>query len=169
MHTLTNERLNKIASWRKTYGDAHNVMIPAHEAEELVSRLLAAEAQLAELRGQEPIYQIQDQDGWVDVTTAEYDHAKIGKMGVLARRVVFAHPAPPAASQHVPDENGLLPCPFCGGNAGFDYDDSCYEWISCNKCGVSTDTAIHTETDAKDELRKMWNTRAAAPQHKGSR
>ncbi|POD92307.1 hypothetical protein [Pectobacterium odoriferum] len=43
MNTLTNERLNKIASWRKTYGDAHNVMMPAHEAEELVSRLFAAE------------------------------------------------------------------------------------------------------------------------------
>ncbi|PWD66546.1 hypothetical protein [Pectobacterium parmentieri] len=55
MNTLTNERLNKIASWRKTYGDDHNVMMPAHEAEELVSRLLAAESQLAELRKQEPV------------------------------------------------------------------------------------------------------------------
>ncbi|WP_252120478.1 hypothetical protein [Symbiopectobacterium purcellii] len=49
MNALTNERLNTIASWRKTYGDAHNVMIPAHEAEELVSRLLVAEARVVEL------------------------------------------------------------------------------------------------------------------------
>ncbi|MBN3145329.1 Lar family restriction alleviation protein [Pectobacterium brasiliense] len=65
----------------------------------------------------------------------------------------------------VPDEKGLLPCPFCGCKADFDYDDSGYEWISCNGCGVSTDTAIHTDNDAKDILRKMWNRRAAMLPH----
>ncbi|MEL0579059.1 hypothetical protein AACK17_10925 [Pectobacterium punjabense] len=55
MNILTNERLNKIASWRETYGTNTNVMIPAKEAEELVQRLLTAEKKLAELGRQEPV------------------------------------------------------------------------------------------------------------------
>ena len=39
---LTRERLEKIASWRETYGAEHNVMLPASEAEELARMALAA-------------------------------------------------------------------------------------------------------------------------------
>lgn len=67
----------------------------------------------------------------------------------------------PPASVSVPDENGLLPCPCCGGNAEFDYDDDNLNWISCNVCGISTDTAYHTDVDARDKLREIWNRRAA--------
>ena len=38
---VTDDRLQKIASWRETYGNGHNVMIPAEEAELIVSELLA--------------------------------------------------------------------------------------------------------------------------------
>lgn len=55
----------------------------------------------------------------------------------------------------------LLPCPFCGGKAEFDYDDDGLNWISCSTCGVSTDTAYHTDVDARETLRDVWNTRAA--------
>lgn len=54
----------------------------------------------------------------------------------------------------------LLPCPFCGGKAEFDYDDDGINWISCSTCGVSTDTAYHTDVDARETLRDVWNRRA---------
>lgn len=69
--------------------------------------------------------------------------------------------AVPPAPVSVPDENGLLPCPCCGGRAEFDYDDDNLNWISCNVCGISTDTAYHTDVDARDRLRNVWNLRAA--------
>lgn len=41
MNNLSNERLQKIASWREKYGNGHNVVIPAEEAEAIVRELLA--------------------------------------------------------------------------------------------------------------------------------
>lgn len=40
--TITRERLEKIKSWRETYGAGSNVMLPAEEAEELACMALAA-------------------------------------------------------------------------------------------------------------------------------
>ncbi|HHT2832377.1 TPA: hypothetical protein ACTYSZ_003413 [Klebsiella aerogenes] len=40
--TITRERLEKIKSWRETYGAENNVMLPAEEAEELARMALAA-------------------------------------------------------------------------------------------------------------------------------
>ncbi|WP_368821906.1 hypothetical protein [Klebsiella variicola] len=40
--TITRERLEKIKSWRDTYGAGSNVMLPAEEAEELARMALAA-------------------------------------------------------------------------------------------------------------------------------
>nr|DAR03031.1 MAG TPA: hypothetical protein [Caudoviricetes sp.] len=40
--TITRERLEKIKSWRETYGTGSNVMLPAEEAEELACLVLAA-------------------------------------------------------------------------------------------------------------------------------
>lgn len=40
--TITRERLEKIRSWRETYGAGSNVMLPAEEAEELARMALAA-------------------------------------------------------------------------------------------------------------------------------
>ncbi|TWV17793.1 DUF550 domain-containing protein [Klebsiella quasipneumoniae subsp. similipneumoniae] len=39
---LTRERLEKIKSWRETYGAGSNIMLPAEEAEELARMALAA-------------------------------------------------------------------------------------------------------------------------------
>lgn len=39
---LTRERLEKIKSWRETYGAGSNVMLPAEEAKELACLALAA-------------------------------------------------------------------------------------------------------------------------------
>lgn len=40
--TITRERLEKIKSWRETFGAGSNVMLPAEEAEELARMALAA-------------------------------------------------------------------------------------------------------------------------------
>ena len=48
---LTRERLEKIKSWRETYGAGSNVMLPAEEAEELASIALAA-------MGSEPVAEV---------------------------------------------------------------------------------------------------------------
>ena len=56
----------------------------------------------------------------------------------------------------------LKPCPFCGGKADFDYDDSGYNWVFCKKCGVSTDTRMHDHEDARLRLSEDWNQRDKA-------
>ncbi|MGQ9282971.1 hypothetical protein [Klebsiella pneumoniae] len=48
---LTRERLEKIKSWRETYGAGSNVMLPAEEAEELACLALAA-------MGSEPVSEV---------------------------------------------------------------------------------------------------------------
>ncbi|MGR6939339.1 hypothetical protein ACU631_11895 [Klebsiella aerogenes] len=52
--TITRERLEKINSWRETYGAGSNVMLPAEEAEELARIALAA------MNGEPFAYIIQD-------------------------------------------------------------------------------------------------------------
>lgn len=42
INQLNRERLEKIKSWRETYGAGSNVMLPAEEAEELARIALAA-------------------------------------------------------------------------------------------------------------------------------
>ncbi|WP_174877212.1 hypothetical protein [Pectobacterium polaris] len=83
MNILTNERLNKIASWRETYGTNTNVMIPAKEAEELVQRLLTAETKLADLYAQKPfMHGIGDPDG-----NAYFDECCVGDVGLIDDQV----------------------------------------------------------------------------------
>ncbi|MHB6324059.1 DUF551 domain-containing protein [Klebsiella pneumoniae] len=55
--TITRERLEKIKSWRETYGAGSNVMLPAEEAEEL-ARIALAEMDsepVAEIRAYYPL------------------------------------------------------------------------------------------------------------------
>ncbi|UKE82777.1 hypothetical protein PJ912_27245 [Pectobacterium colocasium] len=83
MNILTNERLNKIASWCETYGTNTNVMIPAKEAEELVQRLLRAETKLADLYAQKPfMHGIGAPDG-----NAYFDECCVGNVGLMDAQV----------------------------------------------------------------------------------
>ena len=55
----------------------------------------------------------------------------------------------------------LLPCPFCGGKATFDHDDNGWNWVVCEKCGVSTDCRVSAMDDCKPLLAEAWNRRAS--------
>lgn len=65
----------------------------------------------------------------------------------------------------VPVEGGLLPCPFCAGNAIVttieNEDDACFggDVITCSGCGASS----HVEFGRKENLASAWNTRAESP------
>ncbi|HHC2885141.1 TPA: DUF551 domain-containing protein [Klebsiella pneumoniae] len=61
---LTRERLEKIKSWRETYGAGSNVMLPAEEAEELARIALAA-------MDSEPVFTL-------EVARADYKGQKLG-------------------------------------------------------------------------------------------
>lgn len=81
--TITRERLEKIKSWRETYGAGSNVMLPAEEAEELARMVLSA-------MDSEPIGAFHISDGTVEATT---DYCKDGEWpiqnGILE---VYANP-----------------------------------------------------------------------------
>lgn len=67
--------------------------------------------------------------------------------------------------EQVPVEGGLLPCPFCAGNAIVttieNEDDACFggDVITCSGCGASS----HVEFGRKENLASAWNTRAESP------
>lgn len=85
------ERLEKIASWRVTYGAGHNVMLPAEEAEAMARALLAAHEQ-------EPVAVI-DKDG-NPMTREECNDDRIFTICCKVGTPLYTHPAPVPA---VPD------------------------------------------------------------------
>jgi len=53
----------------------------------------------------------------------------------------------------------LLPCPFCGGEARYEWHSADPCWIECNACGAVGPNDTHTTTEANAAA---WNTRAPA-------
>ncbi|EAV1591024.1 restriction alleviation protein, Lar family [Salmonella enterica] len=84
---------------------------------------------------------------------------------VIAEGIRALHPnagIPPAPV--MPDsENGLMPCPFCGGKARqltIEQDNDPHfggDVITCTECGASS----HVEFGFKENLKSAWNSRAA--------
>lgn len=58
----------------------------------------------------------------------------------------------------------INPCPFCGGKAVFDHDDSGLNWISCTACGASSNARVSAMDDCKPLLLEQWNKRAGLQQ-----
>ncbi|WP_434170369.1 Lar family restriction alleviation protein (plasmid) [Citrobacter freundii] len=83
----------------------------------------------------------------------------------IAEGIRALHPnagIPPAPV--MPDsENGLMPCPFCGGKARqltIEQDNDPHfggDVITCTECGASS----HVEFGFKENLKSVWNSRAA--------
>ncbi|WP_079948337.1 Lar family restriction alleviation protein [Salmonella enterica] len=146
MSTITKERIANLIEFNSEGSDcqANAEQWEVHELARIALTSLEAEP-VADVVA----WSSQNEERTCDVRLRRHDI----KPGIL-------YTAPPAPVS-VPDENGLLPCPCCGGRAEFDYDDDNLNWISCNVCGISTDTAYHTDVDARDRLRNVWNLRAA--------
>ncbi|HBG9753573.1 TPA: DUF550 domain-containing protein [Klebsiella oxytoca] len=101
--TITRERLEKIKSWRETYGAGSNVMLPAEEAEELARMALAA-------MDSEPV-------AWTDAEElSDLKRDGYAAMLSLARKycehadprrqiLLFTHPAPSRQCDQVRNEH----------------------------------------------------------------
>ncbi|MGV3930485.1 Lar family restriction alleviation protein [Citrobacter braakii] len=82
--------------------------------EDMQSHLLARIAPLLASMEQEPVYQVLDDGSWTDYSKEQLDSLLESKPTTLFR---VAYAAPQLPQPAVVDENGLLPCPFCGGAA----------------------------------------------------
>ncbi|QQE90232.1 Lar family restriction alleviation protein [Azotobacter chroococcum] len=88
----------------------------------------------------------------------------------LETEITRMHNEQQAAQAAVPDENGLLPCPFCGGKAELHQRETESLWshnqvtwsqVGCCECEcVGADCC---EDDDGSEAAAHWNTRAGAP------
>lgn len=149
--TITRERLEKIKSWRETYGAGSNVMLPAEEAEELSRMALAA-------MDSEPVawrrFQETPTDGgyWI-----LYDY----KPNCLGVEPLYRH-----AQQPVVPENCVtaehrrvieMLLNVCG--AAFELaDDSCQQDVDGEDCHVVPDDAFQKLSDALDEIENTLPT-----------
>lgn len=103
---ITRERLEKINSWRETYGAGSNVMLPAEEAEELARIALAA-------MDSEPVILYRERNpynglttGWQELTENEFSFIKenAGENAEFLTLYRHAQPAPV-----VPDGYVMVP------------------------------------------------------------
>ena len=141
-------RLEKIASWRETYGAGHNVMLPAEEAEALAHFALAAHEQ-------EPVYligPIEDEPGrnrrlWLEVPATNW-----------MAKAFYTHPAPVPA---VPDEvmpGGLV---YSSALPKFESNDS--DKVVGYFCFISGDTRIvESQEQAYADAKAVVNACRAA-------
>ncbi|HAT7594792.1 TPA: restriction alleviation protein, Lar family [Citrobacter werkmanii] len=112
-----------------------------------------------------------DEHGRVDNDTGSFEFGNDAQrdysdtLAEIAEGIRALHPnagIPPAPI--MPDsENGLMPCPFCGGKARqltIEQDNDPHfggDVITCTECGASS----HVEFGFKENLESAWNNRAA--------
>ncbi|HED2224658.1 TPA: hypothetical protein R4X77_001156 [Klebsiella pneumoniae] len=120
-NSITRERLEKIKSWRETYGAGSNVMLPAEEAEELARMALAA-------MDSEPVIlyrQVNPVNGmktyWAELDPEEFRHLKKYTDENAEFMTLYRHaqPAPASPVCTCPSGDGSLrwPCPVHAGNS----------------------------------------------------
>lgn len=115
---LTRERLEKIKSWRETYGAGSNVMLPAEEAEELARMALAA-------MDSEPVAWTDEQElrdvdrggcGYLFTVNPVTPHADERRIILLYRHAQLA-PASPVCTCPSGDGSLRWPCPVHPGSS----------------------------------------------------
>ncbi|MEF3028380.1 DUF551 domain-containing protein [Klebsiella pneumoniae] len=163
---LNRERLEKIKSWRETYGAGSNVMLPAEEAEELARMALAA-------MDSEPVIVVGDDGGDAlsyrrliqsfEPGTKLYRHAQPAPVVpdgyvMVPMRLTAENGAKGALSGEF-SETKFVNCPECFG------DDECE---TCDGSGRIEITVPVTWTTIKEIWAKGVEHFAAAPQSPGS-
>ena len=150
---LTRERLEKIKSWRETYGAGSNVMLPAEEAEELARMALAA-------MDSEPVaWTWQHLKQW-HVTNDEerardlaWDGIKVDPLYRHAQQPVVPENCVTAEHRRVIE----MLLNVCG--AAFELaDDSCQQDVDGEDCHVVPDGAFQKLSDALDEIENTLPT-----------
>jgi hypothetical protein len=90
-------------------------------------------------------------------------HEMTAKENAEAAGIEFLDPQPP---KPVPDENGLLPCPFCGGKAEIKCDHiTAWEVmteVGCNDChlGFCYLSNVNDKEADTSITKEQWNRRA---------
>ncbi|WP_253909311.1 DUF551 domain-containing protein [Klebsiella pneumoniae] len=150
---LTRERLEKIKSWRETYGAGSNVMLPAEEAEELACLALAA-------MDSEPVAEV-------------YQTPNVGICAALGPSIrmlcalepgtklyLHAQPEPVVPENCVTAEHRRvieMLLNVCG--AAFELaDDSCQQDVDGEECHVVPSDAFQKLSDALDEIENTLPT-----------
>ena len=100
---IQKERLEKIASWRETYGAGHNVMLPVEETEALARFALAAHEQEPVAWTSQRSLDVNDK---ITAFTSEESAVDYGKSKAWVNIVpLYTHPAPVPAVPDERDEN----------------------------------------------------------------
>ncbi|EBO9637364.1 restriction alleviation protein, Lar family [Salmonella enterica] len=153
------------AEWSdKTFGDVGPVGSLKHLSKEAVEA--AAEPDdLSEWADMQ--FLLWDAQRRAGITDELITQAMIEKLAANKQREWPAprdgEPRPHIKDMPAPEENGLLPCPFCGGKAHqltIERDDDPHfggDVITCTECGASS----HVEFGFKENLKSAWNSRAA--------
>ena len=150
--TITRERLEKIKSWRETYGAGSNVMLPAEEAEELARIALAA-------MDSEPVAWDYE---WASYITCEgpQDFKRIIEREAppewaieegQARNIIplYRHAQQPVVPEDIPDSVYEILCQACGGKAWM------YEEALWNACRAAMLAASPHDTPALNSLQSV--------------
>ncbi|HFT3568101.1 TPA: DUF551 domain-containing protein, partial [Klebsiella variicola] len=152
---LNRERLEKIKSWRETYGAGSNVMLPAEEAEELARIALAA------MESEPVAWTWHYREQW-HVTNDKCRAEFVAKDGDVAVLPLYRHaqPAPVVPENCVTAEHRRvieMLLNVCG--AAFELtDDSCQQDVDGEDCHVVPDDAFQKLSDALDEIENTLPT-----------
>lgn len=148
---LTRERLEKIKSWRETYGAGSNVMLPAEEAEELARMALAAMNSEPEYLPLDYLQGHRDGLEW-SARLAESNHPQTGDWlyddPIELAKAIRKGPDMPPAQPVVPEEK---PMPNTLSMYAVDAVAAIAEvkgWNACRAAMLNHPSSIQPNTDA---------------------